>query len=113
MQTKLFEIRDEGTFIPVVATLMRDTDSNILQNYLLRRCGYGADSRSVLLTALDGDGSPAWSDYFGWGLVRTRFVAHRYIQDNWDDLIIGQVIDVEYILGEKTEPKKSEFFIKV
>ena len=46
-------------------------------------------------------------DPYSWG-DRTYSVAHNYIQEHWDEIKAGDVIDVEYILGETPEPKLSE-----
>lgn len=34
--------------------------------------------------------------------------AHKYIQQHWDELQSGEVVDVEYILGETTVKKESD-----
>ena len=48
-------------------------------------------------------------DPFAWGSdTRTYQVAHQYIIDHFDELESGAVVDVEFILKETTEPKKSE-----
>jgi hypothetical protein len=39
---------------------------------------------------------------------RTKPYAHVYIEAHWHDLKDGDVIDVEFILGETTSPKVSE-----
>ena len=39
---------------------------------------------------------------------RTRMTAHQYIIDHWHELSDGDVIDVEFILGEKSTRKISE-----
>jgi hypothetical protein len=36
--------------------------------------------------------------------------AHKYIAKNWGSLNNGDVIDIEYILGETTSPKVTERF---
>jgi hypothetical protein len=36
------------------------------------------------------------------------YTAHKYLQENWDSVQNGQVLDVEYILGETDSPKISE-----
>jgi hypothetical protein len=115
MQTKLFELRDEGTFIPIIATLM--DSKNEAEIYLLRRTGYGVgpdDVRLVLLDRLSGGFSDCVPQRRGsehGGGKRTFPTAHQYIQDHWSELVSGQVIDVEYILGETDHPKISEAFI--
>ena len=110
MKTKLFELRDKGTFIPIIATLMAKP-ANEAEAYLLRRAGYSIgpdDHWLVLLDRLEG----GHSDYDPKrGGPRTYPVAHQYIQDHWPELVSGQVIDVEFILNETRHPKVSEAFI--
>ena len=109
MQTKLFELRDVATFIPIIATRMQSDHEQ--EHWLLRRVGYHADAPYyVLLARLDGGGH-ARSDKHAWGDGgRTLSVAHEFIATNWDDLGTGDVIDVEHILGMTPEPKISERF---
>ena len=109
MDTKLFELRDRGTFIPIIATLM--TSSDPAEAYLLRRAGYPvgpADGWFVLLDRLDGGCSDYHAHSQHGGGPRTFPVAHQHIQDHWPELTSGQVIDVEYLLGERDAPKESE-----
>lgn len=104
MKTKLFELRDRATFIPIICVYCgRDYDE--ISNFLLARCGYGYGC-NILMTALVG-GKKAHCDPYDWA-DRTYQVAHLYIIQHWDELINGQVIDVEFILGETTSPKISE-----
>lgn len=124
MQSKALEVRDEGTFIPVLAVDMNPVKPNswddtitatstnydsIAQRYLLRRVGYPCDGRpNVLLTRLSGDGQ-ATNDPYGWkDGCRTLPVAHHWIIDNWASLSDGDVVDVQFILGETTVKKLSE-----
>lgn len=105
LETKAFEIRDVGTFIPVIATQLTSTQPD--EAYLLGRTGYPlpGDSVFVLVTRLK-DGASA-NDPYNWG-NRTMLQAHMHIQKHFADLPTGAVIDVEYILGESAEPKISE-----
>ena len=106
MKSKVLEIRDEGTFISVLAVDMNP--DNEVERYFLRRCGYPCDGRpNVLMTNLSADGDPAWNDPYAWG-GRTRPTAHEWIIDHWDELKDGDVVDVSFILGETKEPKLSE-----
>ena len=106
MDTKLFEVRDRGTFIPVIATLMIPVGTEAdAEAFLLKRAGFDFDSAFVLLARLEG--GDALYDPFGW-VNRTMRTAHIYIQDNWDALRSGDVVDVEFILGERPAPKISE-----
>lgn len=108
LETKTFEIRDRGTFIPVMATAMaavQDQDA-----YLLSRAGYGTDYLLVMLCKLDGQEISYTPESWRAKYWRTLVEAHKYITKNWGILASGQVIDVEFILGETTDPKISERF---
>lgn len=102
MRTKVLEVRDIATFIPVLAV-----EVSALDGFLARSAGYG--HRLILLTRLNG-GSLAHYDPYEWlgGGSRTMHVAHLFIQDNWDDIQDEEVIDVQFILGETTVKKESE-----
>lgn len=103
MLTKLFEVRDAATFIPVVAIKM--TAGSDQENFLMRRAGYSIGGDCVLLSKLDG--GPAQYDEYDWG-SRTMIKAHHYIRNNFDKLNSGEVIDVEHIMGITPKPKISE-----
>jgi hypothetical protein len=99
--------------MPVLCALMRSEDE--ADAYLLRRCGYGQREDSPRLVLMAGiQSSPEKSTYdpHDWGRdgTRTRLVAHEYIEKNWDSLKSGDVIDVEFILGETATAKTSERF---
>jgi hypothetical protein len=106
MQIKLFEIRDAHTFIPAVAVQCSTLAGSVTpeERYLLRRSGYGEDN-CVLLTRLAGGKSEY--DPYSWG-DRTMNAAHLHIERNWNRLASGDVVDVEFSLGETKEPKLSE-----
>jgi hypothetical protein len=136
MEVKLLEIRDEGTFIPIIAVNMNPTsiemrgqspalfidlekqniadviEADKAQRYLLRRCGYACDGHpNIAISRLDACGYPFWNDPYGWGPrygARTYPVAHNYIIEHWLDLKDGDVVDVQFILGETKAPKVSE-----
>lgn len=113
MIAKALEIRDMGTFIPALAVDMNPSTHTPggdveAQCYLLRRCGYACDGRpNVILMRLDGSGT-ATNDPYEWSANPTFRVAHRWIIEHWSELHDGSVVCVEYILGERAEPKKSE-----
>lgn len=108
MKTIILEVRDHGTFIPVVAVLMFPASEE--QRFLLAMTGYPcadiSDAHVVIFRA-NGDGY-AYSDPYSWGASRTMQVAHDYILRQFKSLKDGDVVDVAFILGETTEPKKSE-----
>jgi hypothetical protein len=106
MKVKALELRDEGTFIPLLAVDMNPTEPG--QHYLLRRCGYPCDGApNVLITKLSGDGSKASNDPYFWN-GRTFPVAHDWIIKHWEELHDGDVVDVSWILGETVTKKVSE-----
>ena len=113
MKTILLEVRDSMTFIPVVAM---DTDPNKYHHqndkyeerrWLLRSAGYSSDGDTIILLNLND--CRASNEPYGWN-GRTMTVAHEYIERNWGELQDGDVIDVEFILGETTVKKTSERF---
>lgn len=103
MRTKLFEIRDIGTFVVGVATLMNSGDD--AEGFLLRKDGYDPFSNLVLLS-LSHIGKAKYDPY-DWG-DRTFLNSHKYIMENWFSLKSGDVVCVETILGERKHPKLSE-----
>ena len=130
MTCKMVEIRDSGTFIPALA--IRLGSPNERERYLLARAGFGRrmdiQSEYIVLCKING-GEPCdcHIDPFAWGRnPRTMFVAHLYLlnrhgeltrdgagpipekHDGFDSLPQGALIDVEYILGIRAEPKVSE-----
>lgn len=112
MITKTFEIRDKATFIPVLAIQLISFE-NEQDRYLLSRAGYGrtpgVQFEYVLLAQIAGGGGRIQCDYYDWGgYSRTYQIAHKYIQENFNELTSGEVIDVEFILGETDKPKVSE-----
>ncbi len=112
LETKVLEIRDSMTYIAVLAICMTSEDP--LQRYHLRRVGFSGNGqmRTVVLMRI-GD-QKATSDVYEWpaitGGTRTMRVAHDWIEKNFDSLKDGHVVDVQYILGETTTKKTSEFY---
>jgi len=105
MKTKVFEVRDCGTFIAALAVDMNA--ERLSEVPLLYRCGYRLDGRpNILLTRLDGAGK-ATNDPFEWN-CRTWGIAHNYILENWGKLENGDVIDVQFIIKETNVKKVSE-----
>ncbi len=111
MDIKLFEIRDRATFIPAMAVRLTWRDDQ--ERWLLRRASYAAEQIAphselepyVLLTELDGGKSKY--DPYGWDTRTMRF-AHQHMLEKWNLLCSGDVIDVEFILGETLAKKRSE-----
>jgi hypothetical protein len=103
VKAKCFEVLDRMTFIPVCAV---NTEASCEgQRYLLRRAGYAADGHTVILTNLNSGHSKY--DAYSWN-SRTMRTAHAHIEQNFEALEDGAVIDVEFLLGETESPKTSE-----
>lgn len=110
------------TFIPVLAIrMMRGPSANLLEassaehvaeNWLMRKAGYNLDDPplAVLLCRMDPNGGPHQASYdpYSWGMARTLSFAHSYIVEHWGELKSGDVIDVEFLLGETKTKKQSE-----
>jgi hypothetical protein len=47
-------------------------------------------------------------DPYDWVGDRTKPHAHQFIMEHWQELRDGDVIDVQFILGETDSPKVSE-----
>jgi hypothetical protein len=109
VNVKLFEVRDSMTFIVCIGIeLHREPLSDKRDDRLIWRAGY-APERYVLFGRLDrpDEGMPydpnMWPSH-----IRTLSVAHRHAIEHWDELKSGDLIDVEFILGERSTPKESE-----
>lgn len=98
MTPRLLEIRDKGTCIPALAIQVSGDDG-----YLMRRAGFQNPMIYLIALATQQCGYDPW----GWG-DRTFHTAHFYIEQHWDLLTDGAVVDVEFILGETSVAKVSE-----
>jgi hypothetical protein len=109
MEVKLLELRDHGTFIPLLCINMAHAD-DAAQRYLMRRVGYPLDGRpNIAICHLRCGYDRITNDpYQHQGAARTYPVAHHWIIDHWDELKNGSVVDVRFILGETPEPCLSE-----
>ena len=116
MQIKLFEIRDSATCISAIAIrpgmegCAPDAEAQAQRRYHLGRTGYMPHhvegSRPVLLGDLNGR-QKFCTDPYDWG-NRTWAVAHAHIEEKFDELIDGQVIDVRVLAGEATTPAEPD-----
>lgn len=107
MDTKLFEVRDRQTFIPVIAIRLGSDFEP--ERYLASRVGFGRDwdSQSVYVLLAKLVGQEMRSDPNAWNCP-TMTLAHVWITENWRCLTPGQVIDCEYLRGERLSPALSE-----
>lgn len=115
IETKLFEVRDSATLIPVMAIHLDGSyEGREDYRFLMERAGYG-NSEYLILMELSPSGKGLRTEYssFNWLMnwnSSTLSTAHSYISEHFDELVDGQVVDVEYILGIRDEPKKSDRF---
>ena len=108
MQTKLLEIRDAGTFIPALA--IRLESESEAERYLLSRAGFGKwnDQHQTYVILIHLQTMRAHYDQYSFGGARTMGTALMYVRENWAQIVSGQVVCVETILGERDTPKVSE-----
>lgn len=106
MLVKMLEIRDSLTFMPVMT--IKPIADNEGQHYLLRRDGYDASRREQCVILIKSQCRDVSYDPYNWDGERTMQVAHLYICEHWDTLRDGDVVDVQFILGETKTPKISE-----
>ena len=107
MEVKALEVRDRGTLIPIVC--VRPVAANEEQRYLLRRDGYRADDTEHCIIVINAQCRGVSYDPYNWADgSRTMQAAHQFIESNWSSLKDGDVIDVQFILGETDKPKISE-----
>lgn len=105
METKLFELRDSATFIPVLAIKLKSRTE--VDRWILARGGFAPQDTYVVLMSLTR--MKCEYDPLAWSRGgRTYPVAHEHIRENWESLESGAVVDVELILGETKEIKVSE-----
>jgi hypothetical protein len=108
MICKAFEVRDEGTHIPVLAVKLLPHDER--ERLVLERAGFGSTAqvqgRSILLVSIAGEPYNATVNPHRFG--RTLQAAHEYIEVYFASLMSGSLIDVRYALGETDAPCESE-----
>lgn len=105
MICKMVEVRDRGTCIPMLAIKLAETH-NSQEHWLLKRGGWTPGS-DVLLVKMT-DNVEIQHDPYCWDNRRTYGNVHNWIKEHFDKIVPGQVIDVEFILGEVDRPKTSE-----
>lgn len=113
MQVKTFEVRDVGTFIPILAVKLdgMPPHKNRGDEYLLSRAGFGRTATEqaeyVVVWPMHGGCGKATCDLYDHGSA-TLTRAHHYLNDHFDELESGSVIDIEFITGAVKRPKISE-----
>ena len=100
------EVRDSATHIPVLAISTQSED--YLEQYNINRAGYSQRFPQIIVMRLAG--CEAHSDPREWkgSVLQT---AHYYIVRHFKTLNSGDVIDIQFILGETKVKKTSERII--
>lgn len=111
VKAKFFEVRDSMTMMPIMVTEIKLT-GNKAEDWLMWKVGLGRPESGCyrfLVTELQtGESHYEPHDWRPNTTIRTMREAHSYIEEHYDQLETGAVIDVQFILGEKPEPKISE-----
>lgn len=113
-EIKLLEIRDRGTCISAIAIKIVSRDE--VEKWLVERAGYVGEAGhdEILLGNLDGGSFRMEMDPYKWpGSSRTMRYAHLHINDRWEELKSGDVIDVQFLNGERLAPKISDRIVEL
>jgi hypothetical protein len=108
VETKFVEIRDARTCIHAIAMKFGTVADQ--ENWALRCMGFGLspeEQNAYVLLYRVTDNSCHY-DPCKWGDSRTMLVSHRWLIDNWGLVTSGDVVDVEFLLGETRAAKTTE-----
>ena len=117
IEVKALELRDRGTFIPMLAVKVQvDSDFQSQEDWLLRKSGWGRGQSGYYLfnSADDGShfavscGDPEFLHSQSFPSDRTYTVAFTYVSSHWDEFQSGDVVDVQCILRETEFPVESD-----
>lgn len=94
ISTKVIEVLDSMTYIPVIAFRIDDMDETTRYHY--KRQGFDVQLGCTLTGLSRIDKGQIKYDPTEWFGNRTLGAAHMYLIENWDDFKSGDVLDVEY-----------------
>jgi len=107
LTTKTFEVRDNMTTIPVMVTQI-GIDLDARDRGICARGGfYGTGLPYYIMTSLTS--METHHDPVKWSNKTMRWV-HWHLYQFWKTFENGAVIDVEFIQGITTQPKKAECY---
>jgi hypothetical protein len=114
MEKKFLEIRDRGTWIPVLAFRFDLADTEMpgfRESFWRAGFGKGPEDwyRYTFVMRFEGPSVVNYDPLEWGGSSRTMWHAHRIIEETWDQLQSGDVVDVEFSLGEKPTKKTPEW----
>jgi len=104
---KFLEVRADGYFLSMLAvgaypTIDKLNDREI---WILNRAGRSAKHTQILLMDLVS-GASSWEP--GNWTDRETTITHVHLLSNWKSIKSGDVIDIQYILGERKTIRLSE-----
>lgn len=125
VEVKLIEVRDAGTTIVTMWWKWELSQASNQDAWMVRRAGFYANAddprkaqavydmytMGLDLNQIGNEGCKINYNPDAWGRKhkeRTLSAAHRYIEAHWSELRSGDLVDVEYILGETKQPKTTE-----
>ena len=101
MVIKQLEIRDQATCMPMLAIEVTGKDG-----WLMWRAGFGVIPCIIFINLCKME---CQYDPYSWNTsARTVPIAHEWIRTHWEEIQNEDVIDVEFLLGEKPTKKISE-----
>lgn len=110
MIVKLLEIRDRGTCISAMAIQLDPTNEE--DRRLLAHAGFGRlpedQRRYILFGNMDGGDFAVKTDRYDWGRGTTMEQAHVELYANWEKYRSGDLMDLEYLRGERPAPKPTD-----
>jgi hypothetical protein len=106
-EVKIFEVRDRATFIPVAAVKIPGWKNIKIPHSVQYLVWWAGHVQDVVILYNLTDPHKMATNYRAWQ-DRTYQTAHKYIFENFDTLESGQVLDIEFILGEVDKPKESQ-----
>ena len=108
MEIKCFEVLDRATLIPVICIKL--ATEILIEQKILRQAGFSTHPFNACILYVHLAGRRNEWDPYNWA-DRTNTTAHKYIKENWNTLISGDVIDVEWIKGETKTKNKSDLYL--
>lgn len=115
MNLKFLELRDRATRIPIFAFATEPYAGAIdriykKEHWLLRCAGFDCTHPMVIIGRIDCSSSLNSHCTYDPTMHgdRTFKVAHDFLEAHWEQIQSGDVIDVEFLLGEKDQPCKSD-----
>jgi len=105
-EVKFFQVRDHATNIPVMCVRFANFMCSPKEASILARAGWGRNPATYYVKIAGGSPMTQY-DSIDWN-GRTNQLAHRYIEEHWDELPSGSVVDVRVIAGEAETPAEFE-----